>query len=209
MGTRTDVLAWGGALVIVGAGLATFFFVSNFEISRKKPPVVTSPARERVRQEAPPPVSVQPIPRRATPPAIDPAAQSTLSSLMKTCGYWSAQPFSSYQQNRRVAACNRALQFAHANHLPPPLIPSSSPRTASAPAPSRVEKIYRVTVIECDSHRLGSIAYRRCRADEKARLLSRCRSWSTAALSAAPASPDAAGWMRAYCTAAERYEIVR
>ena len=191
MGTRTEVLAWGGALVIVGAGLATFFFISNFEISRKKPPVVTSPARERVRQEAPPPVSVQPIPRRATPPAIDPAAQSTLSSLMKTCGYWSAQPFSSYQQNMRVAACNRALQFAHANRLPSPMIPSSSPRIASAPP--RVETTYRVTVIECGTHRLGSIAYRRCRADEKQRLENRCKAWSAAALSTAQASPDAAG----------------
>ena len=221
MGVEARVRGWFEALFLVGAVVATLLIFDHFEMSpfgREAGPPATRVRSIPPREPAIPERQEPATPRVRSPqPAIDSAAinqqrqaardRQTLDQLMNTCRYWSSQPFERYQQNMRVQACNRALQFAHDKQLPRPSIPDSS-----APAPIRQSAPRERIVIngdDCTRYTVGSIAYRECRARVGKSLQDTCRRLTSQSLSAGPTSPRLKETARAYCDAADRYKIVR
>ena len=200
------------AVLIVGASMTLLFVIAHFDVQSwfadEPPPVVRSiprpePARPVV---VAPPTSVQP-PEPMIPDRQVQRDLQVLNTLMKTCVYWSGQPQDRRAGNLRQLACNRASHFAASHGLPPPRMPGAGP-APQVPAQQRASRT--VAVNECKSFRVGSIAYRRCRADEGRRLQSICKNARDIVL-AAGRRPTAADRQHAeaVCLVAERYQIVR
>lgn len=152
--------------------------------------------------------------------------QATLQSMMETCRFWAQRRQQRGGEDNYRMACSRARAFASEVGLPVPSLPATnniapqrapaSPSIApSAPStPRTVVPTWQNMHIDtsgCEArYREGSIAYRYCRARTSREMREQCTALRRDLQSVASDRFERAqAYMRAYCLAADRYQIVR
>ena len=220
---KESIVAWaiilGVTAVMLKAGLLRWSPPSNAQSGTLPPretptervaPATSSPETKPL-TTTPPPTNLARPPAPQSPSTRasrgDPAVMRTLTD---TCVYWTRENTEGQYVARQTTACQQMLAYAEQHGFRAPQVTIRTPAKGGTSSSRRSTSTAQVYVNQCDSYGYGSIAYRRCRADEKARLSSECQQLRSRLEDLRGESRhDLMAKMSATCSAATGYQIVK